>query len=125
MTLAKLHVQVIHFLLGPYTTQIREAAGEDKRKLLKITGKEFELEIFYEINTYSRVYKRWWVPTSRRHVIKLTAGLRGNAPERLRQVCDHYLHLPYDGKVEDPSALELYNASSFYLEFLTMRGLNL
>ncbi len=125
MTLAKFHVQVIHFLLGPYTTHIREPNGAEKRTLLKITGKGYGLEIFYEINTYSKVYKRWWVPTSRRHVIKLSAGLSGEAPERLRQVCDHYLHLPYDGKVEEPSTLELYNASNFYLEFLTIRGLNL
>lgn len=125
MTFAQLHVQVIHFILGPYTTHIREPDGAEKKTLLKITGRGFDLEIFYEINTYSRVYKRWWVPTSRRHVIKLSAELTGDAPDRLRVVCGQYLHLPFEGRVEDPSSLELYNASSFYLDFLTSRGLHL
>lgn len=123
MQLSKFHVQVINFLLGPYTTHIYEPGSIDKKTLLKIAGRGFNLEIFYEINSYSKVYKRWWVPNSRKHVIKLTAELTGEAPERLKIICGNHLHLPYEGSVEEPSSLELYNASNFYIEFLTHRGL--
>lgn len=124
MFLSQLYVHVVHFLLGPYNTHIHEPGSAEKKKLLHLKGGGFDLEIFYEINTYTKVYKRWWVPNSRDHVIKLSTELRGDAPEKLQRVCSQYLHLPYDGKADQPSAMALYNASNFYLDFLAMRGLN-
>lgn len=123
--LSTIHLYLVHFILGPYTTHIDEPNGARRVSLLSIHGKEFELQIFYEINTYSKVYHRWWVPTHQQHVIKLSAEITGNPPDRLKSICEHYLHLPYNGPPHKPSSLELYDASNLFLDSLTNRGLGL
>lgn len=122
MQLAKFIVRLSCFIKGPYKVIFSESNGFLKNTFLRVSGGPFEMLIFFEINTYRTIYKRWFIPNKTEQVLCLGTSFTGEPPTKLRIACCQTLCLPYQGNPLTPPSRYLYNASNLYLDVLRQRS---